>query len=167
MPDYRPMRLHLATERLTLRPWRESDAPHHRALVGERGGGLPSLSSSREIVARQMATPAQRGIALLVVEDRAEGAFLGYCGLLIGRATLDEPEIAYELFRHARGRGYATEAATAVLDAATETGRRRLWSTVRAWNDPSFRVLEKLRFHRDHTTSDDQGDIVWLTRTLP
>ena len=86
---------------------------------------------------------------------------IGYCGLLVGRASFDEPEIAYEL-PGGRGLGYATEAARAVLDAAFATGRRRVWSTVRAWNAPSFRVLEKIGFHRDHTVIDDQGELVYL-----
>ena len=84
-----------------------------------------------------------------------------------GVPTVDEPEIAYELFRRAHGLGYATEAARAVLDAAIATGRERLWSTVRTWNTPSFRVLDKLGFERDHVSTDDRGEIVWLTRTLP
>jgi len=87
---------------------------------------------------------------------------------IIGRSTIDEPEIAYELFKHAHGHGYATEAARAVIDAAIATGRTRLWSTVRDWNTPSFRVLEKLGFERDHTTTEDErGELVWLTRKLP
>ena len=40
-------------------------------------------------------------------------------------------------------------------------------STVRPWNAASLRVLEKLDFDRDHVTTDDRGEIVWLTRTLP
>ena len=60
-----------------------------------------------------------------------EGDFIGYCGLIIGRSTLEEPEIAYELFRSAHGKGYATDASV-VLDAAIATGRQRLWSTVGA-----------------------------------
>lgn len=46
--------------------------------------------------------------------------------------------------------------------AAAATGRERLWSTVRTWNAPSFRVLEKLGFHRDHVEVDDRGEIVYL-----
>ena len=72
-----------------------------------------------------------------------------------------------KLLRRAHGCGYATEAAGAVLDAAIATGRKRLWSTVRTWNTPSFRVLEKLGFERDHVTADDDGELVWLTRQLP
>ncbi len=74
----------------------------------------------------------------------------GYCGLIVGRCTHDEPEIAYELLRRFHGHGYATEAARAVLEAAFATGRTRIWSTVGAWNTPpSLRVLEKIGFRRD------------------
>jgi RimJ/RimL family protein N-acetyltransferase len=104
---------------------------------------------------------------LLPIRRRDEGDFIGYCGLIVGRSTLEEPEIAYELLRRAHGRGYATEAARAVLDAAIATGRNRLWSTVGTWNTPSLRVLEKLGFERDHVDADDRGEFVWLTRLLP
>jgi RimJ/RimL family protein N-acetyltransferase len=87
--------------------------------------------------------------------------------LIVGRSAVEEPEIAYELFQRARGCGYATEAAGAVLDAAIATGRKRLWWTVGTWNTPSFRVLEKLGFERHHVSADDRGEVVWLTRTLP
>nr|WP_306906882.1 GNAT family N-acetyltransferase [Arthrobacter pascens] len=86
---------------------------------------------------------------------------LGYCGLVIGRATIDEPELAYELFKHAHGCGYATEAAAAIVEAARKTGRFRLWSTVRVGNAASFRVLEKLGFTRHHSVWDDHGELVW------
>jgi RimJ/RimL family protein N-acetyltransferase len=95
---------------------------------------------------------------------RVEGDVVGYCGLLVGRTTLDEPELAYELLRRFHGRGYATEAARAVLDAAFATGRRRLWATVRLWNAPSFRVLEKLGFRQDHSATDERGELVYLVR---
>jgi RimJ/RimL family protein N-acetyltransferase len=54
-----------------------------------------------------------------------------------------------------------------VLEVAIATGRKRLWATVRTWNTPSFRVLEKLGFERDHVSVDDRGELVWLTRSLP
>jgi len=104
---------------------------------------------------------------LLPIRRRDGGDFIGYCGLIVGRATLDEPEIAYELFRRAHGRGYGTEAARAVLDAAIVTGRTRLWSTVRTWNAPSFCELEKLGLERDQVSTDERGQLVWLTHALP
>lgn len=164
---HQPMRMHLETVRLTLRPWAASDAHDYQALVAERGKEPPTVDGVRERIATQLDATARSGIALLPVCRRVEGDVIGYCGLIVGRASLDEPEIAYELFRRAHGRGYATEAARAVLDAATATGRRRLWSTVGTWNAPSLRVLEKLGFERHHSCADDRGELVWLTRALP
>lgn len=36
------------------------------------------------------------------------------------------------------------KAASAIMEAAIATERKRLWSTVRSWNRASCRVLEKL-----------------------
>jgi RimJ/RimL family protein N-acetyltransferase len=82
--------------------------------------------------------------------------FIGYCGLIVGRATQEEPEIAFELFLRVHGLGFATEAGRAVVAAAAATGRSRLWSTVRAWNQLSLRVLEKLGFVRTPRVDADQ-----------
>ena len=162
------MAFHLSTDRLLLRPWAGSDVDEYRALVTERGDGVPSVANIRDSIATKLAATAETGIGLLPICRRIEGDFIGYCGLIIGRSSLDEPEIAYELFQRAHGRGYATEAARAVLDAAIATGRTRLWSTVGSWNTASLRVLEKLGFERDHvTTKDDGSEVVWLTRVLP
>jgi RimJ/RimL family protein N-acetyltransferase len=160
------MSLSLETDRLTLRPWTAADADDCRALVSERdprarpaerGAGVPTVENIRNRIATQLAATARTGIALLPVRRRVQGDFIGYCGLIVGRATVDEPEIAYELLRKAHGHGCATEAAGAVLNAAIATGRSRLWSTVASWNAPSLRVLQKLGFERDHVTTDDDG----------
>jgi RimJ/RimL family protein N-acetyltransferase len=161
------MPFYLETERLILRPWAESDAAEFCALLSERGKGTPAVERIRTSIAELLAATVTTGIALLPIQRRAEGDFIGYCGLIIGRSTLEEPEIAYELFQRVHGHGYATEAASAVLDAAIATGRKRLWSTVGTWNTPSLRVLEKLGFERDHVSMEDNGEVVWLTRPLP
>ncbi|MFD5897179.1 GNAT family N-acetyltransferase [Streptomyces sp. NPDC060366] len=167
MTTYDTMPFHLETERLILRPWNESDAAEFCALLSERGKGTPTVEHIRTSITELLTATATTGIALLPIQRRDEGDFIGYCGLITGRSTLEEPEIAYELFQRAHGRGYATEAAGAVLDAAIATGRKRLWSTVGTWNTPSLRVLEKLGFERDHVSMEDNGEVVWLTRSLP
>lgn len=163
---FAPMVLELETERLILRLWEESDADWHRQLVGERGAGMPTPEAARSKILSLRQTAVESGIALLVIRRRAESDVIGYCGLVAGRSTLEEPEIAYELFRRVHGQGYATEAASAVLEAAIATGRSRLWATVHAWNAASFRVLEKIGFERHHSTWDDDGEIVWSVREL-
>ena len=93
---------------------------------------IPAVDSVRNRLIEMRKKADENGISLLTIRRRDEGDFIGYCGLIIGRSTLEEPEIAYELFRSAHGKGYATEAASVVLDAAIATGRQRLWSTVGA-----------------------------------
>ncbi len=167
MSAYKTMPFQLETERLILRPWAESDAAEFRALLFERGNGTYTVERTRAAIAGLLAATETSGIALLPIQRREEGDLIGYCGLIIGRSSLEEPEIAYELFRRVQGCGYATEAAGAVLEAAVATGRKRLWATVGAWNTPSFRVLEKLGFERDHVSTEDSGEVVWCTRSLP
>jgi RimJ/RimL family protein N-acetyltransferase len=161
--------MELETERLTLRPWALADAEDYRALISERDNQTVSTETAGARIAAQLASSERTGIGLLTVRRRAEGDFIGYCGLIVGRASADEPEIAYELFRRVHGHGYATEAARAVVEAGAMTGRKRLWATVGDWNTPSLRVLEKLGFHRDHADPDHEGhgERIWLTRTLP
>jgi RimJ/RimL family protein N-acetyltransferase len=162
---YRPMGFSIETERLVLQLRGPDDASWNLELVGEHDGGTTlTLDDARRRLAEQEIAARDSGIGLLAIRRRAEGDPIGYCGLIVGRGSLDEPEIAYELLRRFHGHGYATEAARAVMDAAFATGRSRLWSTVRPWNAPSFRVLEKLGFRRDHSTVDDKGELVYLVR---
>ena len=148
-----------------MRPWTQADAQRYRALVSERNVGVPTLDEIGKRITAQLAESERTGIGLLPIVRRVEGDVIGYCGLIAGRATVAEPEIAYELFRRVHGRGYATEAARAVMSAAVATGRNRLWATVRSWNIPSLRVLDKLGFETAHVSSDDRGELVWLTRS--
>lgn len=176
MGTYADLPADLMTERLRLRRWLVSDAEEYRGLWLERdprslrlidAEGRPTLEDVRGwLVENPLA--AEAGLGLLVVERRDSGEFIGYCGLIVGRGSLEEPEIAYELARRAHGHGYATEAARAIVDAAARTGRRRLWATVREWNTASFRVLEKLDFHRSDRVAEDpeRGDTIWMTREL-
>ncbi|PZF81782.1 GNAT family N-acetyltransferase [Jiangella anatolica] len=163
------MATELETERLTLRPIGPGDAAEwHHDLLGERENATPrTLDADRRLLADLQASEAGSGIGFRTIRRRSDGEPLGYTGLLIGRATLDEPELAYELLRRHHGQGYATEAARAVVEAAAATGRTRLWSTVGLWNTPSFRVLEKLGFRRDREGSDERGEFVYLVRDLP
>ena len=128
------MDFEIITERLYLSMWEESDAPWYRELVGERGVAKPTLEVALKNVISLRERAQESGISLLTIRRKEEGDIIGYCGLIIGRSTIEEPEIAYELFQRVHGNGYATEAASAIIDVAVATGRRRLWATVGSWN---------------------------------
>ncbi|WP_205093789.1 GNAT family N-acetyltransferase [Thalassobacillus pellis] len=164
--NFQPMEFEMETNRLSLSMGKESDASWYRELVAERGQDMPTLTVARDRVISIRDKAMEKGIAPLTIRRRDEGDYIGYSGLIIGRSTLEEPEIAYELFRRVHGNGYATEAASVVLHGAIATGSHRLWSTVRSWNAASFRVLEKIGFRRDHSTWDERGEIVWNVRDL-
>ena len=160
------MPLALETERLTLRLRDERDAAWYRELIAERGEDMPTLEEATARLVRVRDMTLETGIGALAICRREEGDVIGYCALVVGRATFDEPELAYELLRRFHGHGYATEAARALVGGAAATGRHRLWSTVRPWNTASLRVLDKLGFRTDHTTTDERGEVVWLVRDL-
>ncbi|MFE5294566.1 GNAT family N-acetyltransferase [Isoptericola sp. NPDC056618] len=166
----------LETARLTLRPWRVPEAIVQRRLWEERDprvpphrrldeAGRPTLDEMTAWIRDGTRAP---GLGLLAVERRGEGDVIGYCGLIAGTVGPHEPEVAYELLRRTWGAGYATEAAQAVVGWARESGRQRLWSTVRDWNVASLRVLAKVGFVASGRVEPDDvhGDSLFLTRSL-
>jgi len=83
------------------------------------------------------------------IERPSQKSFVGWAGLL--QSTLSDehggPELQYMIASRASGKGYATEAAQAVLDDARQrqlTGK--VIATVDIPNKGSIRVLEKLDF---------------------
>lgn len=169
-----PIPHRLETARLVLEPSRAAHAAVYRRLWSERD---PRVPAHRRIDARghptldevtsRMEDPAYAG--LLSIRRQDEGDVIGYCGLVFhGSGSPDDPELAYELLGDAQGHGYATEAAAAVVEWAREAGHRRLWATVREWNEASLRVLEKLGFRDTGRTEADpvHGDSLLLVREL-
>lgn len=157
------MPLRIETERLVLTPEEPSDAKWFTDLLNARGTGTFAVADALDRINVMKATIESTGIGALVLRRRPDGQALGYTAVIVGRGSLDEPELAYELLPPAQGHGYATEAARAMLDAAFDTGRRRMWATIAAWNAPSLRVAEKIGFRRDHFTMETvAGEVVWM-----
>ena len=76
--------------------------------------------------------------------------------------------MAFEFLQEFWGRGFATEAARAVVDHAETIGYRHLASTVREWNAASFNVLGKLGFAFTGERESDSvhGDSLLLRLSL-
>ena len=154
---YRPMAYSMTTDRLRLDLRTEDDAELNCQLLGERENPTPhSLLDMRRRLGEQRIQAPKTGIGLLTIR-RSDDQPLGYCGLIIGRCSIDEPEIVIELLRRHHGHGYATEAARAVTDAAFATGRSRIWATVAPWNAPSLAVCRRLGFRDHHRVTYDGG----------
>lgn len=165
-----PMPSALQTPRLRLRPRDGRDAEWNLALLAEHplGRSAGPLEAERERLDGQRRRFERDGFGLYTVEVADSEEPVGYCGLVVGRATAAQPELAYELLRGHVGSGYATEAASVVADAAFDAGFPVLWATVATWNAPSFGVLRKLGFTATRRAGFDDGSVyVWLRRRAP
>lgn len=86
----------------------------------------------------------ERGFAVWAVDAKDTGGFIGQCGLYPIEGTGPEIEIAYHYTKASWGRGYATEAAIAVLGYAFGPLRLdRVIALVMEQNLGSRRVVEK------------------------
>lgn len=147
----------LETERLVLRPPVDADAAAFHGVCDDA-----ELSRNVEGVPH----PYPDGMALEWIREqraqlkRGEGGALAITlregGEVIGDVTLrvnaqnHRAELGYILGREHRGRGYATEAAGAMVRCAFEQlGLRRLVALTDVRNEASCRVLEKLGFTRE------------------
>ena len=91
---------------------------------------------------------ADHGFGLLAIVDRGSGRVVGEAGLQVLEGGPDV-ELGYTLARAAWGRGFATEAAGAVLRwAFAGLGLERLVAVADPANAASLHVLDKLGMRR-------------------
>jgi RimJ/RimL family protein N-acetyltransferase len=142
----------LRTDRLVLAPVEEGDTafvlellndPGWLANIGDRG--VRTLDQARAYIAERF-TPN----FWLLAKDAASGERLGLCGVVPTRPGLEHPDLGYAFLARHSGKGYATEAAAAVLaHALGPLGHKRLLAITTLANTPSQRVLEKIGFRRE------------------
>jgi len=150
----------ITTERLTLRPLTAADADwwvrlHADPEVNRFVGSYTAEQAAVRLAAieEQWST---RGHGLCVVRLRATGEPIGRCGLNWWE-QFDEVEAGWTLERPHWGRGYATEAATAVLGwGFGELGLERITAMIHPGNAGSTAVAARLGF--THLREDRLGD---------
>lgn len=114
------------TERLILRDWREADWPEFWRVTNTPAvmrwlGGVQDEVGRAAGQARVESYRAEYGHTFWVVERRADGALLGFCGLKRSNQAggpQDMMEVGWRLREDAWGKGYAKEAASASLELA-------------------------------------------------
>ena len=138
------------TDRLLLRPGFPEDAPALAAAIADEQilrhlATAPAPYRMRDATAF-LAKPRDPVLPSLLVFERTAGApeLVGSCCL--GRRPSGAIELGYWIARAHWGRGFATEAATALIDIARALGLPALEGSHFIDNPGSGRVLEKLGF---------------------
>jgi len=139
------------TERLSFRQLNLEDIGNLQVIFNDPVArrhfpGLKNVAETRETIERCMASYAQYGHGFWAVSLRETGEFIGQCGLLHQelRAKPDK-EIAYSFQRRFWGRGYATEAARAVKEAAAQLfSCPYVVSFIAPENEPSIKVARRI-----------------------
>ncbi|WP_104025366.1 GNAT family N-acetyltransferase [Vibrio hyugaensis] len=166
----------LITERLTLRLVSVDDAsfilelynqPDFYRFVGDKQ--IRSVEEAQRYIQENMLHMQEsKGVSLLVVEMKADNQPIGICGL-VKRDTLTAFDIGYGYLPHAYGKGYAIEAAAAVVEFARD--EMRIENLVAITNNDNIRsisLLEKLgfQFERIEQTYDNGRTLQLYTMTL-
>ena len=150
--------MEIDTRRLHLREFCEDDWPAMLAYWNDPGSqrynpDLPDREAFvRDLVAMFVASQAEepRRKWQLALLNKQDGRLIGNCGIRVNDAELREANIGYELDPAVWGRGYATEAASAILRFGFEELKlHRIWAECVADNTGSARVLEKLGMRRE------------------
>jgi RimJ/RimL family protein N-acetyltransferase len=113
----------LESERLILRPFRESDFEPMAAFYADPISAFYGGPCGREEAWRKFAVYSGhwllRGYGPWALEEKATGNYLGLTGMWFPDGWI-EPEITWALVLGAHGKGYATEGAQRALQAAYE-----------------------------------------------
>ncbi|MET4898782.1 GNAT family N-acetyltransferase [Sphingomonadaceae bacterium jetA1] len=146
----------LTTERLILRGHHPEDIDALAAMWADPAvyAGVGGQPRSREEVwirlLRSIGGWTVFGYGAWVVCDRATGVVLGDIGLLESRRSIEPalavPEAGWMLGPAAQGRGYASEAMTAVLGWADAHGIGRTCCIIDPGNSASIRLAGKLGY---------------------
>src|SRR5262245_17141185 len=142
----------LETERLAIRHLTLDDAGFILELLNEPGfirniadRGVRTIEDAQSYIQDgPVASYAKNGFGLFAIELKETGVPIGMCGL-IRRDVLPDVDIGYALLERYWNRGYAYEAAAAVLDYGYKViGLKRIVAITALDNEASARVLEKL-----------------------
>jgi [ribosomal protein S5]-alanine N-acetyltransferase len=145
----------LETERLFLREVTGTDAPAVFAIHGNvelmrlfGNDPLPDLAAAEALVKtfaswRQLPNPGTRW----AVEIKGTVGLVGTCGLFAWNRAWKKCIVGYELAKDAQGKGYMYEALDAALSwGFKEMGVNRVEAQVHPNNEPSLKLLKRLRF---------------------
>lgn len=156
--------MRLETERLVIRLWRVEDFEPFAQMSADPEvmqwlGGVLTREQVEAYKVRADDSFAALDMCRMVIERRADRAFLGSCGLMPGHESVPLPpftDIGWRLARHAWGQGYAVEAARAVMaDGFARLDLDEITAITAQINVRSRAVMERLGMARDAASDFD------------
>jgi ribosomal-protein-alanine N-acetyltransferase len=148
--------LPIRTERLTIRAFTIEDVPAiHAALYSDPTamhfiGGAHTVERTRQGIAGYIEHQRAKGYSFWAVTEMESDQVIGEAGLYPMNGVGPDIELGYALGTAWWGRGYATEAARAIMQTAFDAlDAERVVAVARRENTASLHVLEKLGFRRE------------------
>src|SRR5829696_7304774 len=150
----------LGTERLSLRQFTVDDAqfiltllnePSFLRYIGDKQ--VRNLEAAQQYILNgPIATYERNGFGLYLVELRESQTPIAMCGLL-KREELPDPDIGFAFLPSFWSKGFAFEAAAAVLkDARERLGLERILAITSLDNEASIKLLQRLGFRFERLT---------------
>ncbi|WP_420641677.1 GNAT family N-acetyltransferase [Candidatus Leptofilum sp.] len=159
----------IETERLQLCHFNVDDAEFVLTLVNDPGWirfigdrDIHTVAQAKAYLQDgPMASYATNGFGLYLVRRTADNVRLGMCGL-VKRPSLPHVDIGFAFLAEYTGKGYAFEAATAVLNYAhSDLNLKPIVAITAPDNHRSVRLLEKLglQFHKMVSLSEGEPQV--------
>src|SRR5437899_2883007 len=146
----------LQTARLVIRPFEQGDADAWIAMFSDPEvrrflppAPVPTMETFERAIESRHAMERELDYAMWAVDEMTTGRFIGQCGLRPAKSMDEnagsEIDLAYHFARASWNRGYATEAAIAVLaHGLGPVGPDSIMAVVVPENVGSWRVMEKV-----------------------
>lgn len=156
----------LETDRLLLRELNLGDVPFILSLLNSPGWlryigdrGVKNEEQAKDYLLNgPLKSYRENGFGLYLVEERISKLPIGLCGLL-KRETLENPDLGFAFLSDYMGKGFAFEAANAVLEyTKSELRLPTILAIVLPNNQPSIKLLEKLGLQYQKTLQVKEGE---------
>ena len=163
----------METERLLLREITLGDAPFMLDVLNDPGflenvgdRQIRTLSDAEQYITdRIRASYEQYRFGFYKMVAKESGEEVGICGL-VKREYLELPDVGFAVLERFCGRGYAGEAAKAVLQYASDVlGLTRIAGVTRPDNATSRHLLEKLGLRYERMTPVPNSEHEWMVFT--
>lgn len=166
----------LETKRLRLRKLAISDSAFIVTLLNDPSfiknitdRGVRTTQDAEQYLLRgPLHSYAEHGFGLLLVEELSSGLPLGMCGL-IKRSNLEHVDIGFAYLPQFWGKGFAFEAAEAVVgQAKAKFYLKKLLGVTNPDNEGSIRILRKLGMKEEGTVilHGETNEILLFARDL-